>query len=199
MRLLGLPWRLAPHAVAEERHLLADPPVSALNVALAKARATAPGLAPDEVVLGADTLVVLEGTVLGKPRTPARARAMLVSLRGRAHQVVTGVLLRAAAAQEWGAVVATDVRLRAYTDDEIEAYVARGEPLDKAGGYAIQDRQFQPVARLDGCYLNVVGLPLCAVARGLETLGVPPEPGLSGPLVPPCGYCTAGASLVQLG
>jgi predicted house-cleaning NTP pyrophosphatase (Maf/HAM1 superfamily) len=88
--------------------------------------------------------------------------------------------------------------MRAYTDAEVEAYIARGEPFDKAGGYAVQDQVFRPVERLEGCYLNVVGLPLCAVSRGLATLGVPvQEPPES--FVPPCGYCRAGEQLVRIG
>jgi len=147
--------------------------------------------------VAADTLVVVDQhEILGKPATPAAARAMLERLRGRDHQVLTGVLLRRGDAepmQTWAGVVSTRVVMRAYTDAEIEAYIERGEPFDKAGGYAVQDQAFRPVERLEGCYLNVVGLPLCAVAAGLRTLGVDVAAG--GP--PPCAYCERGRPLVS--
>ncbi len=176
--------------------MLPDPLVAALNVAAAKARAVNASAA-DEVVLAADTLVVAEGQVLGKPGTAAQAQGMLARLRGRAHQVLTGVALRASDGRQWGGVVTTVVHLRQYDETEIEEYVARGEPFDKAGGYAIQDTQLRPVDRLEGCYLNVVGLPLCAVAAGLAALEVAVR--LADDPRPPCALCTAGAPLVAIG
>ena len=119
---------------------------------------------------------------------------MLRALRARSHQVLTGVALRGDDGVRWCGVVATSVVMRDYSDAEIEAYIGRGEPFDKAGGYAVQDEAFRPVERLEGCYLNVVGLPLCAVAAGLATLGVVAT--AAGP--PPCGYCQAGAGLVSV-
>jgi MAF protein len=191
--LLGLPWRAAPAELDESAYLLREPLLSALSVALAKARAVA--ASESETVLAADTLVVADGALLGKPADAVEARRMLASLRGRTHQVLTGVaVLRAADGMAWGGVVATRVRMRAYADAEIEGYVGRGEPFDKAGGYAVQDEQLRPVARLDGCYLNVVGLPLCAAASGLNSVGV--QAALSGR--PPCAYCQAGAPLVSI-
>jgi nucleoside triphosphate pyrophosphatase len=193
--LLGLAWRAAPPTIAEARYLLADPFASALNVALAKSRATTAAAA--ETVVAADTIVALDGLPLGKPSDAPTAIAMLAGLRGRAHAVLTGVALRTADGREWGAVVSTRVVMRSYTEAEIDAYVRRGEPFDKAGGYAVQDARFQPVARCEGCYLNVVGLPLCAVIAGLNALDVE----VSGPradMRPPCAYCSAGAPLVAL-
>jgi MAF protein len=188
-----LPWRAAAAELDESAHLVGDPLLSALSVALAKARAVAAG--EWETVLAADTLVVSDDALLGKPTDAADARRMLVSLRGRTHQVLTGVaVLRAADGMAWGGVVATRVLMRDYTDGDIEDYVARGEPFDKAGGYAVQDEQLRPAERLDGCYLNVVGLPLCAAASGLSSLSVPVA--VSGP--PPCAYCQAGAALVSV-
>jgi septum formation protein len=196
--LLGVPWRVLPQDVDEATHLVGDPLVAVLNVALAKARSAVPSLAEDEVGLAADTIVVADDRVLGKPADPAEARSMLLDLRGRAHVVATSVLLVRADGLEWGVVVTTQVAMRAYSEAEVDAYVEREEPFDKAGGYAIQDSAFRPVSRLDGCYLNVVGLPLCAVARGLETLGVK---GVTryGNMAPPCGFCTAGQAVVQIG
>jgi predicted house-cleaning NTP pyrophosphatase (Maf/HAM1 superfamily) len=94
-------------------------------------------------------------------------------------------------------VVATRVVMRQYTAREIRQYVARGEPFDKAGGYAIQDTEFAPVERLVGCYLNVVGLPLCAVAAGLHALGVVPDT-VAAAGAPPCDYCRAGSRIVAI-
>ena len=175
-----------------------DQLVSALNVAAAKVHAVS--ATDDEIVLAADTLVVDGDEVLGKPVDSEAARAMLRRLRGQAHQVLTGVALRrgpvaGADCVAWGGVVSTRVIMRDYADADIDAYVARGEPFDKAGGYAIQDEVFRPVAAVEGCYLNVVGLPLCAVTAGLRALGVVETAAPSaGP--PPCALCRAGAPLV---
>ena len=154
----------------EEAFLLAEPIVAAVNVAVAKSHAIGPP-APDEVVVAADTLVVTDGEILGKPADADDARKMLARLRGRDHHVLTGVVLTGEK-REWAGVVDTRVEMRSYEDEEIEAYIARGEPFDKAGGYAIQDEEFRPVARIEGCYLNVVGLPLCTLAAGLAALGI---------------------------
>jgi len=193
--LLGLSWRPAPANVEESEHLLGDPLLGALNVALAKSRAIHVA-DDDEIVVAADTLVVANGQILGKPLHAQAARAMLGALRDTSHAVVTGVSLRSGADREWGAVVSSRVLMRAYTEAEIETYVARGEPFDKAGGYAVQDAEFQPAERVKGCFLNVVGLPLCAVAAGLEALGQAAE--LPAPRTAPCGYCTRGSALVEI-
>jgi MAF protein len=190
--LLQLPWRASPADLDEEAYLLDEPLVGALNIAVAKTRITQP--AADEVVLAADTLVVSDGEVLGKPAAAEAARAMLRRLRGKPHQVLTGVALLASDERQWGGVVSTRVLMRAYTDADIEAYIGRGEPFDKAGGYAVQDAILQPVDRLEGCYLNVVGLPLCAAVAGLAALGVK----VDGAGTPPCEYCRAGAALVTV-
>ena len=196
MALLGLAWRAAPADVDEDAYLLAEPAAAAVNVALAKAGVAAAGRDADEVVLAADTLVVIDGDVLAKPADAADARGMLARLRGRAHHVLSGVAVQAGESQ-WAAVVDTRVVMRAYADDEVAAYIARGEPFDKAGGYAIQDEVFRPVEHLEGCYLNVVGLPLCAVVAGLMALGV----GVNSTAktgMPPCELCRAGAPLVSI-
>lgn len=193
--MLRFAWRAVPAEIDEARYLLADPLVSALNVALAKARAVE--VASDEVIVAADTLVVVDGEILGKPADAVGARHMLGRLRGRNHLVLTGVALRTLAqAQQWGAVVSTRVSMREYADREVDDYIGRGEPFDKAGGYAIQDTTFGPVDGLEGCYLNVVGLPVCAVAAGLRALGV--RVNDSGDGVPPCSFCSSGADLVAI-
>ena len=192
MALLGHAWRVAAADVDEDALLTGEPIAAAVNVALAKVRATRSET--HEVVVAADTLVVIDDDILAKPRTDGEARAMLERLRGRAHRVLTGVVLQRHQ-QPWAGVVSTEVFMRDYSDAEVEQYIQRKEPFDKAGGYAVQDEVFRPVERLEGCYLNVVGLPLCAVAAGLNALRI--ETRAAG--APPCAYCQAGERLVRSG
>jgi septum formation protein len=127
------------------------------------------------VVIGADTIVTLDGHLLGKPAGPEEAMAMLRRLRGRAHHVYSGVtLVPPAGAAPQTIVDCSTVWMRPYTDDEIATYVATGDPLDKAGSYAIQHAGFNPVARMRGCYASVMGLPLCRLARMLARVGAAP-------------------------
>lgn len=157
---------------AEERLPPGPPAEAAVAVALAKARAVAPAVA-DAVVLGADTIVVVDAEVLGKPGSGAEAVRMLRRLRNRQHEVITGVaVVSARAPRERTASVLTRVTMRDYSDAEIERYVATGEPLDKAGAYAVQARGEGLVARVDGCYTNVVGLPVTTTRALLASFGV---------------------------
>ena len=125
------------------------------------------GPVPDGVVvLGADTAVVLDGDVLGKPASADEATRMLRALRGAAHTVVTGVTIwQAALDRRLSAAKTSSVTMRDYSDAELAAYVDSGEPFDKAGAYGVQDSGFRPAAAVEGCYLNVVGLPLCEVTE----------------------------------
>jgi septum formation protein len=176
---LGLPFEVRPSSIEEP--LAAGVPASTLATTLARAKAAdiadrlwAAGEAA--LVLGADTLVVLDGQPLGKPTSRGDARAMLRALRGRSHEVVTAVVVRDAdpAGRELTEAVVSQVLMRDYTDDEIAAYVATGEPDDKAGAYAVQGRGRRLVSRVDGCYTNVVGLPLRTTARLLRAFGLTP-------------------------
>jgi len=115
---------------------------------------------------------VLDGEVLGKPGSPQEAVAMLRRLRGRPHRVLTAIAVATGGSVHVD-VVSTDVHMRSYTDEDIAAYVASGDPLDKAGAYAVQHAGFRPVASVCGCYQNVVGLPLCHLCRRLQAEGVP--------------------------
>jgi septum formation protein len=154
------------------------PQAAAEALALAKARAVAV-VHPSAVVLGADTIVVVDGDVLGKPADAPGAVAMLRRLRGRVHEVITGVAVaRERDARAAVASVRTRVAMRHYTDAEIEAYVATGEPLDKAGAYAVQEGGAALVAHVDGCVTNVIGLPVSTARRLLAAFGVPvlPDP-----------------------
>ncbi|HEU5440505.1 MAG TPA: Maf family protein [Ktedonobacterales bacterium] len=127
------------------------------------------------MVLAADTTVLLDGRSLAKPRDHDEAVRMLEALRGREHIVATGVALAPPApAALTSATAATRVLMREYSDAEIEAYVATGDSLDKAGGYSIQYPAFSPVARIAGCHLGVIGLPVCIVARLLGRGSLPP-------------------------
>ena len=131
----------------------------------------------NHIVITADTTVILDGRVLGKPLDAPHAREMLNALRGHWHQVITGVVVSALIdghLEVRGASCTTNVLMRDYTDAEMEEYIASGDPMDKAGAYAIQNAQFQPVERIDGCYYNVVGLPLCTLIELLDSFGVQP-------------------------
>ncbi|MXY20651.1 MAG: septum formation protein Maf [Dehalococcoidia bacterium] len=130
----------------------------------------------DGWLVSADTVVVLDGDILGKPNSDEEARAMLTRLRDRRHQVVTGIAVADAGSWQMRCEVETsDIYTRNYSDEDIEAYIARREPFDKAGAYAVQDDEFDPVIRVDGCYLNVVGLPMCLLVAALDTLGARPK------------------------
>lgn len=151
-----------------------DPPDLVRRLSLKKATvAVRPGR--NDLVISADTIVSLNGEVLGKPDDSDHAITMLTRLRGREHAVFSGLTIldleRHCIVTE---TVRTPVVMREYSDEEIAHYVASGDPLDKAGAYAIQHASFDPVERIEGCYANVMGLPLCHVYRALIALGVRP-------------------------
>ncbi|MBI4637838.1 MAG: septum formation protein Maf [Candidatus Rokubacteria bacterium] len=149
---------------------------AAARLALAKARAVA-ARSSTGIVLGADTVVVIDGLALGKPAGPEEARDMLRRLRGREHEVITGVaVVDAGTGRSASTAVVSRVRMADYPDARVDAYVATGEPLDKAGAYAIQGAGGELVAGVVGSYSNVVGLPLAATARLLAEFGAPVSP-----------------------
>ena len=172
LALLGLPFEVFPAAVEEAAVDGESPAQTAVRLALEKAR-TVVAARPGATVIGCDTLVAVDGAVLGKPADAAQARAMLRSLRGRAHSVYSGVAVIGGGRQVVE-LVETTVTMRDYTDAEIERYIASGAPFDKAGAYGIQCEPFRPAAAWSGCYLNVMGLPLCALARALGALDIVP-------------------------
>jgi MAF protein len=171
----GIPFSVVAANVPESP-LPGEPPEhSAARLALAKAQAVLTNLPdkPAALVIGADTIVVYRGHPLGKPASPDEAIAMLKRLRGKTHRVISAVAV--VDARTGRAVVrttSTRVHLRPMSDEEIARYVASGDPLDKAGAYAIQNRTFHPVEWIKGCYSNVVGLPLCTLAEELSIFGV---------------------------
>ena len=128
---------------------------------------------PSAVVIGADTLVCLEGRPLGKPRDMEDARAMLRALRGRTHQVFSGVWLEHLERSRCsGLVDTTNVRFRRLTNRQIDSYLARINPLDKAGGYAAQEEGLEIIEWIEGSFTNVVGLPMDRLRRALEDFGL---------------------------
>jgi septum formation protein len=136
---------------------------------LAREKAAAAGDLADAIVVAADTTVVLDGAILAKPIDKADARRMLQAQRGRTHIVYTAISgKRVSDGAQFDDICATPVPMRNYSDAEIDAYVASGDPLDKAGAYAIQHRGFHPVAEMNGCHANVIGLPLCHLQRNIK-------------------------------
>jgi septum formation protein len=147
-----------------------------LRLAEDKARAAAEGTRQGDIVIAADTTVADGGLILGKPQDAQEARAMLQALRGHSHQVLTALAVYQPATGILETdLAATNVPMRDYSDGEIEAYIASGDPFDKAGSYAIQHPEFRPVEALTGCYANVVGLPVCHLRRALRKFGLTPH------------------------
>jgi MAF protein len=176
LALGGWMFHVRPAEVDETPHRREAPGPYVLRLAESKARACAAAARDDVIVVAADTTVAVDRDLLGKPRDMAEATEMLRRLRGRTHQVHTGIgVLRVADGAFLSDLCTTDVPMRPYSDEEIETYVASGDPLDKAGGYAIQHAGFHPVEALAGCYASVMGLPLCHLTRLLRKLGVPPK------------------------
>ncbi len=169
LALLGLDFAIQTPDVDEQPHDGESPTDLVQRLSLAKARAATPG--STAIVIAADTIVVLDGQVLGKPPTPTAAIDMLKRLRGRQHTVHTGLtVLDVAHAHDATTLATTIVEMRNYSDEAIRRYVATGGPMDKAGAYAIQSDTFDPVARIMDCYTNVMGLPLCHVYRMLDAI-----------------------------
>jgi septum formation protein len=170
----GIPFETRATNIDEARGPGESPEIMAERLAGAKAEAVAQKLDASEsaIVLGADTVVVADAQVLGKPLSKAVAREMLLSLRGREHQVITGftaVRVPGGALKKGHEV--TRVWIAPMTDEEVNAYVETGEPLDKAGAYAIQGIAGRYIPRIEGCYFNVVGLPLARIWQVLTSLG----------------------------
>lgn len=173
MELLGLPFRVMVADVDEDSITDPDPATNVIETARLKAVTIAARCIEPTIIIASDTTVVLDGQMLNKPGDEAEAAAMLRALRGRVHHVYTGlVLLHTATGQTITDVATIPVPMRDYSDEEIAAYIATGDPMDKAGAYAIQHPEFQPVAYLGGCYAGVMGFPLCHLTRSLRRMGV---------------------------
>lgn len=170
---IGVQFQVECSHVQEEKDSALEPEPLAAHLALQKAQAVA-ALHQDGLILGADTIVVNDGLVLGKPADEAEAADMLRRLSGKWHQVMTAVALVDASGTRspWVAVEKTGVKFRELSEAEIAAYVATGESMDKAGAYGIQGYGALLVEQIEGCYFNVVGLPLQKVAAGLRNWGM---------------------------
>jgi septum formation protein len=179
LSLLGLPYEVCVSPVDEdESQGRYSGPIEGLAQWLAEHKALGAmtlAEAANHIVITADTTVLLNGEVLGKPRDKAHARELLLSLRGRWHRVVTGVAVSRmmnGKPEIYSASCSTPVLMRLFSEEEIAAYIATGDPLDKAGAYGIQHPEFQLTGRINGCYLNVVGLPVCTLVTLLAEFGL---------------------------
>jgi septum formation protein len=170
LRLIHMPHVVARPEVREEDHRDDDPVEHVLRLSSLKARSVE-GRYDRGYILGADTVVVLDGDILGKPASEDEARRMLISLAGRTHEVYTGLsLVDAESGLEKRGHEMTRVKIRSMELWEVEAYVGTGEPMDKAGSYGIQGYGAGIVEEVVGCYFNVVGLPIVRLLRLIRDL-----------------------------
>jgi septum formation protein len=168
--LFEIPFNVIPANIDEGRRLGESPPDYVSRLAREKAHKV--GDATKGLVLAADTIVVDGDELLGKPVDEAEAMRMLQQLRSRTHQVYTGiVLLEPESGKIYEDICRTEVPMRDYSDAEIDAYIATGDPMDKAGAYAIQHAGLHPVDGLEGCFASVMGLPICHLVPGLRRFG----------------------------
>ncbi|MGD2104783.1 MAG: Maf family protein [Anaerolineae bacterium] len=178
LRLLRLPFDTMVAKVDETPRPDEAPEELVVRLSRAKAHSRELDGARGTIVIACDTVVALAGgvdqaSILGKPRNPREAKHMLRRLRGCRHTVYSAVTLLDSGGHTSTEVAKTVLRMRDYSETELAAYVASGDPLDKAGAYAIQHQGFDPVRELEGCYASVMGLPLCHVARSLRRRGIP--------------------------
>jgi septum formation protein len=182
IKLFGLDFQFASVEVDESPRV--GEPARALVERLSRAKAAPASRANrDAIIIAADTVVELDGEIIGKPKDLRDAERMLTQLRGRDHLVYTGLCAMQGAQQHlhcnthsavqvWTQTAQTTVTMRHYADAQIAAYVATGDPLDKAAAYAIQHNGFRPVGKIGGCYANVMGLPLCHLYLALKKFDV---------------------------
>ena len=172
LRAAGLTFAVMSSAVDETPYPSESPQDHVQRLAAAKAELVAARAVGPAIVIAADTVVALEGKILGKPRSTEDARKMLEQLSGRTHSVLTGVtLIRLPDAESRAFLESTVVHFARLSEDDIVQYLATDEPYDKAGSYAIQGRAGRYIPRIEGCYFNVVGLPLAHLIRALVELG----------------------------
>lgn len=173
LALFDWEFQVTPAEVDESTRDSESPSDYVRRLAESKARAVGAQAASDALIIAADTTVVDGAEILGKPVDEADAERMLRQLRGHSHQVLSALaVMRVADENTRVDCCITDVPMRDYDHAEIQAYIASGDPMDKAGAYAIQHTGFHPVETLSGCYANVVGLPLCHLTRTLRSLSI---------------------------
>jgi septum formation protein len=171
LRQLGIPFRTVPSRISEALRQGESPEAHVLRLSREKAQDVA-RQRPGQWVIGADTIVLVSGVILGKPSTPEEARWMLEAIQGRVHEVLTGIcVLRVSDERIATQLVRTAVHIREMAPEEMAWYVNTGEPFDKAGGYAIQGLGGVFVTRIEGSYTNVVGLPVPELVQMLRDLG----------------------------
>jgi septum formation protein len=176
LRNAGFEFEVRPSSVNEDPLPGESPEAMVMRLAQEKALQVAGTVPAGSIVLGADTTVVVDGEMLAKPLDASDAARMLRRLSGRVHRVVTGVcLVKAPAVVAASGCERTEVRFRELSDVAIRDYVSSGEPFDKAGAYAIQGRASRFVTRIEGCYFNVVGLPVGLVDKLLTSIRVAPK------------------------
>lgn len=180
IQLLGYPVTCTVAHVDEESIADPNPAINVVETAQLKAEAIARSYLPENTtrqqtwIISADTTVALDQMMLNKPTNATDAQSMLKSLRGRNHEVHTGIiLLNPDTGQQVAGVHTAVVTMRDYTDAEIDTYIATGDPLDKAGAYAIQHPRFQPVSYLEGCFMGVMGLSICHLIQLMHQLNLP--------------------------
>ncbi|MFL7893975.1 MAG: Maf family protein [Anaerolineales bacterium] len=188
LSILGLQFQVQTSEADETLIHGESPQDYVLRLAITKSKSIPPLTPGRRVVIAADTAVVDGKQILGKPANREQAINMLEQLCARTHSVLSGIAVRDILREEtYTELCITQVLMRNYTKDEIRTYVASGDPMDKAGAYAIQNTDFKPVAQISGCYANVVGLPLCHLAKLLERVGIPYDKG-------PIQGCRSGQS-----
>ena len=203
-------WKFTIQPTEVDESQIPDEAPSAYVLRLAERKAQACAASPknkdmisaheDLIILAADTAVVVDGkTILGKPKDKSEAVEMLMQLRGRTHQVQTGIAVMRVSDGNLGMdLCVTDVPMRTYSDEEIDTYVASGDPLDKAGAYAIQHPRFHPVETICGCYASVMGLPLCHLTRNLHRIEIAPSTDISAECQASLNYkCPIFASVLR--
>jgi len=169
---MGLKFEVFPAEVEEDSVSEQEPGEESIRIALEKAKWVAVRLPPGRWVLAADTIVIIDGEVLGKPRDKREARKMLRKISGRRHRVITGwLIMKSPTEVVRKGYVESRVMIKKLDEGVIEAYVDTGEPMDKAGAYAVQGIGAFMVKAIEGSWTNVVGLPLCEVIEALEEVG----------------------------
>ena len=204
LSLIDLEYHLLTSQVDETPRPDEDGAEYVKRIARSKALAAANLAGVNGMVMAADTTVLDrrndgKSEIYGKPRDPGEAVAMLQALRGHTHRVLTALaIVRAQDGTIQFDSCTTDVPMRNYSDSEIHAYVATGDPMDKAGAYAIQHSGFHPVEDLRGCFANVMGLPLCHLTRSLRQMGIPPRTDVPKACQAGIGYnCSVYSRILQ--
>lgn len=171
LRRAGVPFTVEPSMCSEDTEVT-DPEEHVRILALRKASEVARRYT-DAIVMGADTIIVLDGEILGKPASASAAASMLSRLTGRSHQLMTGLaIIDASSARHYVGVETTDVHMRHLSQEQIRAYVASGEPMGKSGSYEIQGLGATIIDWIHGDFANVIGLPMAHLSRALEEFGI---------------------------